>query len=481
MSDSSTEPEPTRPASSPSGSSPADEQTIIGTPQPAQGGEGGLVRLNARPGLSVQDLADDPLLARAPKRRVEPLGVVAPALGGIPILARLGKGGMGAVYYGVHPRLDIEVAVKVLPTAPAQSNPDLVQRFLREAKVAAKVKSAHLVGVLDVNDEAGLYYIVMEYVRGESAGELLRRVKNSTGGGLSEFGALELLEAAAKGLAAAHRAGIIHRDIKPDNLMIPKREGGNELLYAEAKLADLGLARSELADVALTGNQAAMGTPGYMAPEQGKDARTAGKPADVFSMGAALFALLSGRAPFQGPTAIKILFATLAEPHPPIRTLRPDVSPATAALIDRCLQKDPAARYADAGELAAALAACKAGLSAAPRTPNAPSSAVATSVPGAAGPHTPPPLTPAPAHAPPGPPQVDRASNKAALIAGLLAGVLIFGGLGAWGLVVLGRDLNSTADPLPQPQPLPQPLEPVPSPPYVDPGPTPPPPPSRRR
>src|SRR6185295_15065302 len=152
----------------------------------------------------------DEFIIHAPRTQIE--GKMVPTLGGIPLLHKLGQGGMGAVYYGIHPGFKKEVAIKVLPFHLAQKNPDLINRFFREARIAANVRSKHLVHVTDVAQEAGISYLVMEYVTG---------------------------------MTAAHNAGIIHRDVKPDNILIPKYAGDDRLDYKSAKLADLGLARKD--------------------------------------------------------------------------------------------------------------------------------------------------------------------------------------------------------------------------------------------
>jgi tetratricopeptide (TPR) repeat protein len=213
-----------------------------------------------------------------------------------------------------------------------------------------------------VNEEQGLHYLVMEYVRGTSAGAYVKEQARAGRTGLPEATALDLCIAATEGLAAAHAEGIIHRDLKPDNILIPKRKDGDELLFTGAKLADLGLVRGEEFEQALTATQAALGTPGYMAPEQGMDSHTAGKPADVFSVGATLYHLLGGKPPFSGSSLVRVLMQTVQEPHAPIASLRPDVSLATAALLDRCLAKEPSGRYPDAAALLEALKDCRAAL-----------------------------------------------------------------------------------------------------------------------
>src|SRR5205807_2276357 len=135
---------------------------------------------------------------------------------------------------------------------------------------------------------------------------------------LSEIEALEICIAATEGLAAAHAEAIVHRDVKPDNILIPKSKQG-ELQLKAAKLADLGLARGEDSGDSLTGTRTALGTPGFMAPEQCMDAKKAKTPADVFSMGATLYALLACRTPFKGETPMETVLATLQKPHAPIR------------------------------------------------------------------------------------------------------------------------------------------------------------------
>ncbi|HVS32848.1 MAG TPA: serine/threonine-protein kinase, partial [Thermoanaerobaculia bacterium] len=302
------------------------------------------------------DLSADPLLKTLPRMTFQ--GQSVPALGGIPLLEKLGQGGMGAVYRGVRVMLRQEVAVKVLPMQLAAHQQGLTERFVREAQMASRIESPHLVRVSDVGEIEGLFYIIMEFVRGPSAARIIRNQKELGRTGLDEAAALDLCISASRGLAAAHTQGIIHRDIKPDNILIPQTRDST-LLLGNAKVADLGLARSEESDRALTASSIGMGTPGYMAPEQAMSARHAGKPSDVFGMGATLYALLAGHAPFTGDSAASIIIATVQQPHPPIRDTRPDISEATARLLDQCLWKDPANRFADAAALVEALQICR--------------------------------------------------------------------------------------------------------------------------
>jgi serine/threonine protein kinase len=301
-------------------------------------------------------LNQERLLSQAPRTQHE--GKEAPMLGGVPLLAKIGQGGMGAVYYGVHPQTKEGVAVKVLPLQLGDQT-QAIDRFLREARLATVVQSPHLVAVHDVGHDSGLYYFQMEYVRGKSAGQYMRELLESGAGCVDEGTALDICIAAAEGLAAAHTAGIIHRDIKPDNILIPADPVTGELLYDQAKVADLGLARSLEDDQTMTATQTALGTPGFMAPEQCRDAKRAEMTADIFSLGATLYALLAGRPPFQARTSVDTILATLTRQHMPMKQMRPEISEITSELIERCLSKEPRIRYENASRLLDALLVCR--------------------------------------------------------------------------------------------------------------------------
>jgi len=333
------------------------EDPTVGEPDPPQSRRDGRVTSAPpfAPRVAPENLSTERLLRGC--RTIEVHGALRPALGGYALLARLGRGGMGVVYYGVNPRLGVDVAIKTLPWSLQDQDPGLVERFLREARLAAMLKSDHLVSVVDVDhDEAtGNWFLVMEYVRNRTAGAWLHDATAAGRAGVDERDALDVCRAAARGLAAAHAAGIIHRDIKPDNLLIPCGEDGG-LLLARTKLSDLGLARAEESAQSLTGTSVGMGTPGYSSPEQVRDAKRARKPADVYGLGATLYALLSGAPPYRGSTPMETLLLTLRDPPRPLRALRPDVSPGTAWLVDRCLERDPERRPQDADAFLDALA-----------------------------------------------------------------------------------------------------------------------------
>ena len=322
---------------------------------------------------SAQDLRHDALLAFASRRQIGTHSI--PTLGKILILNKIGEGGMGAVYRGYNPRIQRMVAVKVLSSTLFRQNVDAAARFYREAQIAALVKSDHLVSVSDVDQENGVVYLIMELVEGKTATDCLKHKLMLSGDqALSEEIALDMCIGATKGLAAAHAGGIVHRDVKPDNILIPYNEARTELDFAAAKLADLGIARHELSNSGLTEEHQALGTAGFMAPEQIQDARSAGKAADVFGLGATLYVLLCGRTPFMGASSFDVFNATIQKPHKPVQSWRPDASPTVAAIVDACLAKNPAERYADGSALLEDLIYCRRLLET--RKPSSPRSSV---------------------------------------------------------------------------------------------------------
>ena len=273
-------------------------------------------------------------------------------LGGVVLYEKLGQGGMGAVYRGKHLRLGIDVAVKVMaqPSAVAPEQADeFVKRFIREAQTAAQIDHSNLVRVLDVNTEHGVYFLVMQLVDGESAGDRLKRT-----GRIGEREAVEIILGAAEGLAEAHKKGIVHRDVKPDNILLDK-EG-------RVRVADLGLAKAFSGEETgepsmLTMTQQAMGTPYYMSPEQFTSARSVGPPADVWSLGVTLYQLLTGRLPWADSNVFALAVQIQGEPPPDPRAGTQGLSESICKIIDRALQKEPQNRYADCGQMARVLRA----------------------------------------------------------------------------------------------------------------------------
>ncbi|HKI36973.1 MAG TPA: serine hydrolase [Gemmataceae bacterium] len=267
------------------------------------------------------------------------------------LLEKIVQGGMGAVYRAVHTRLDRIVALKTLP-AERMSNPDAVARFTREMKAVGKLNHPNIVQATDAGEVGGTHFLVMEYVEGTELSVAAGRL-----GPLPIAAACEIARQAALGLAHAHQRGLIHRDVKPSNLLLSA--GG------QVKVLDLGLALllSPFAEEGgSTVSGVVMGTFDYMAPEQAADAHAVTARADVYSLGCTLYHLLRGKAPFGGfPSGALKMRAHATEPVPPIRAARPEVSPALEAVLLRMLAKDPADRYAGAAEAAEALAPFAAG------------------------------------------------------------------------------------------------------------------------
>jgi serine/threonine protein kinase/WD40 repeat protein len=258
-------------------------------------------------------------------------------LGPYPILELLGRGGMGLVFKARDPSLDRTVAIKVL--TPALSHRSAARRrFNREARAIAAVGHEHIVAIHAVDEFRGLPYLVMQYVPGRSLQEKL-----DESGPLDVREILRIGTQAARALAAAHAQGVVHRDIKPANILL-------ENCVERVRLTDFGLARA-IDDASLTQSGVIAGTPQYMAPEQARgepvDAR-----ADLFALGAALYAMATGRSPFRADSAMAVLKRVCEARHRPIREVNPDVPDWLEALVDRLLAKEPADRFQTAAEVA---------------------------------------------------------------------------------------------------------------------------------
>jgi hypothetical protein len=268
-------------------------------------------------------------------------------LGAYEVLESLGRGGMSEVYKGRHPRLDRTVAIKVLPAGLAADS-DFRQRFEREAQSVAGLRHPNIVQVFDFGDVDGLYYMVMEFIEGTDLACYLR-----------ERGALELAEAQdilhdlAHALDYAHAEDLIHRDVKPSNVMLQVVTGGGS--RRRAILTDFGIAKIRSADTGATKTGVMMGTLDYMAPEQIRTAGEVDQRADVYALGVMLYQMLTGELPFPGDNPGAVLMAHLQQPAPDPRLLLPDLPAGVALATLRALAKDPAERFASAGELAGAV------------------------------------------------------------------------------------------------------------------------------
>jgi serine/threonine-protein kinase len=266
-------------------------------------------------------------------------------LGGFQLLEKIGRGGMGAVYRARQLSMDRVVAVKILSRRLSKDR-DYVERFIREARAAAKLDHPNIVQGIDVGESSGYYYFAMEFVNGETVAEKIKRA-----GPLPEKEVLTIGAQVARALEHAHsRAGVIHRDVKPQNILIDPN--------GVAKLADLGLAREAAKDeTSVTHPGIALGTPDYIAPEQIRGAADLDGRCDIYSLGATLFHMLTGRPPYTGETPNVIMAKHLTEPAPDPAAHGVRVAPATAAVVRKAMRKDKAARYATAGAMAEAIGA----------------------------------------------------------------------------------------------------------------------------
>jgi len=264
------------------------------------------------------------------------------------LVRALGDGGMGAVFEGEHVVLGTLVAVKVLHPEMVR-RPEIIQRFLQEARVAAQIRSAHVVRVLDVDrTPAGDAYIVMELLQGESLAALLDRQRKLTTVIACEY-ARQILDA----LEAAHSLGIVHRDLKPENVFVTI-DGGKETL----KLIDFGIAKARQSDPSkrgLTVAGAMMGTPEYMAPEQARSADRVDARADIYAAGVMLFEMLSGKRPVSGDDARVVAFRVERGDVEPLVRAAPEVPRELAGLVHRAMAPQPELRFSTATEMRLAL------------------------------------------------------------------------------------------------------------------------------
>lgn len=263
------------------------------------------------------------------------------------IVRRLGHGGMGVVYLAHHLILDQDVALKIL-SADQQSQR---QRLAAEAKSIARIRSPHVVRVLDVDEtQEGQLFLVMDFLEGRDLGKILAEE-----GPLSVERAVDFVLQAAQGLAAAHALGIVHRDLKPGNLMLTKTPQGEERIV----LLDFGIAKSSLqelpVDMRLTKDMTLLGSPAYSAPEQLHDASKADAKSDVWSLGVTLHELLTGELPFGGQNVSAITASITRGSFEPPSVHNTSVSQEIDEIVKRCLRPDPAERFPTVAAFCAAL------------------------------------------------------------------------------------------------------------------------------
>jgi eukaryotic-like serine/threonine-protein kinase len=257
---------------------------------------------------------------------------------------RLGAGGMSTVFQATDSVLERSVAIKLLAEHLAE-DVDFVARFRREALAAARLQHPNVVQVFDsgLDADSGRHYIVMEYVEGPSCADLLRDQKR-----LDVDEAIHIARDACHGLDYAHRSGVVHRDVKPGNLLIARET-------RITKLADFGIAKAA-EQTRITQVGAVLGTAAYLSPEQARG-EEAGPPSDIYSLGVCVYQFLTGRLPHEYSSLTELALKQQQEAVPPASEFRPEVTPELDAAVRLCLERDPGARYRSALELAEALEA----------------------------------------------------------------------------------------------------------------------------
>jgi serine/threonine-protein kinase len=397
----------------------------------------------------------------------------------------IGEGGMGIVVAARHTQLDQRVAVKFMRTE-ALGQGDGVDRFLREARAAARLEGEHVVRVTDIGTlEDGAPYIVMEYLDGRDLGSVL-----AERGRLPPAEAAHYVIEAGEAMSEAHAPGIVHRDLKPENLFLARRPGRRPIV----KVLDFGISKLLENSDALSSTRTSvmMGSPAYMSPEQMQSPKYVDGRTDIWSLGVILYQLTSGKLPYYAESVLMLSALVLTQEPPPLLHVAPDVPPAFANVVHRCLTRDLKARFQTADELAEALAASIAGLPAPRltseavglRTPPAgiPRASAANPIAGSdptahAGSGTPAPMllapsgpvavqpeppvrhTPVPAAV--AAPTVGLPATKKRLLVPALAGLAIVGGIVAFAAVKAGGSGDDAAATTPAVEPIAAPPEPA--------------------
>jgi eukaryotic-like serine/threonine-protein kinase len=265
--------------------------------------------------------------------------MIGRTIGNYVVREKIGEGGMGVVYRAEHPHINRHVAIKVLHPG-ADRNPEVVHRFFNEARAATEIRNAHIVEVMDFGElkPEGTPYLVMEWLEGESLGALLRASRK-----LPVARAAHIMSGIARALKAAHSKGVVHRDLKPDNVFLVRNDGEPDLV----KVLDFGIAKllvTEMPARYQTQTGAIIGTPAYMSPEQCRGAKEIDHRTDVYSLGVMGYQMLTGRLPFEAEAFGELLLKHMTEKPPPAAAVDASVPAAISDVIARALEKEPERR-----------------------------------------------------------------------------------------------------------------------------------------
>jgi serine/threonine-protein kinase len=302
----------------------------------------------------ARDLVDRGALTRFQAERILANRTTGFVLGQYVIQDLIGRGGMSRVYKAEHRTMGRVVALKILRKRVLKSG-KAEDFFLREIKAVGQLIHPNVVAAFDADTREGRTFLVLEYVDGPNLGQLVE-----TGGPLPVPLACEYVRQAALGLQHAHDQGVVHRDVKPSNLLVQRPAAGEEG-PGVVKVSDFGLARLRGSGTVLVGKNVVLGTPDFLSPEQGRDLHSADIRSDLYSLGCTLFFLLTGEVPFPGGRAMDKLWRHATEAPRPVGAVRPDVPAAVAAAVARLMAKVPEDRFQTPAELAAALAPYAAG------------------------------------------------------------------------------------------------------------------------
>ncbi|MDZ4687782.1 MAG: serine/threonine-protein kinase [Planctomycetaceae bacterium] len=259
-------------------------------------------------------------------------------LGDFRIVKKLGQGGMGEVFLAHQISLDRPAALKVLAKHLTEKA-DFVKRFYREARAMAKIDHPNAVRVFAVDEAEGVYFVAMELVDGKSMQDWLNQLEK-----LSVGDAVHVTLRAAEALETAHRMNMVHRDVKPDNIMLTSR--------GQVKVSDFGLAKAlDDEEMSMTQSGTGLGTPYYMAPEQARNAKHVDGRSDIYALGVTLYHFLSGQLPFTGNSAMEVLLAKEKSQAPPLRKFNPEIPDKLDLVVGKMIAKDPNQRFKDFGEV----------------------------------------------------------------------------------------------------------------------------------